>query len=225
MSTDPQDGYPIPPDYDFGVIAGIGGKLNTAIHANFQTWESIADTPLRELLNIKGLSKAAARQLRMCAEEQVTLRNEARLRESVPERVKRAIAHDGEGTPTETKFFIISRRRADDFNEVCRRVLMSDAVCSICGWDLIALNGLAPWDELTKAKQEDLRVAMAMHKQAKHSGADCKQIITKEEMDELGFPRRNEVYVGGKANVEPGIEQVAKKIDEATGSVPAEIAQ
>jgi hypothetical protein len=203
QATETQSGRPIPTDFSFDFITGVGSRLDAAIKRNYTTWDELALVKVEALLDLRGMSKVAAGQVIQTAEEQLVLQDEADIQARIPHTVARK---DGA-----EKLYIISKKRVDPYNVVCKRVELTPGVCEICGFDLLAHNGLQAWEDLSAERKTTVREAMAMHKRDMHMGSDAKQIITADELKTLGFPRRDEVYDGktGVFKTNQNLEQSA----------------
>lgn len=81
----------------------------------------------------------------------------------------------------EKRRFIITEKHIDKKSIKRNRTLMTPAVCDECGLDLVALNKLRKYDELTEVEQVKLKAAVQEHKRAAHDKSSAK-IINEEDL-------------------------------------------
>ena len=83
--------------------------------------------------------------------------------------------------PVSKRQFGIYARRVDKFSIKRTRVLMTPAVCPKCRLDLVALNNLAPWEDLATRTQEELIAGVAEHVFKVHDNTE-QDIISEDEL-------------------------------------------
>lgn len=80
------------------------------------------------------------------------------------------------------KHFIINERKVDKFTTLRKRILITPAVCEICGLDLIENSGSdKKYSEMTKEEQAQVAKAVEKHKELVHS-PHSKLIVTEDEI-------------------------------------------
>lgn len=65
--------------------------------------------------------------------------------------------------------FITKETPIDKFSIKRTRILLTDAVCDKCGFDVAQRNGLGEWDDMSETMKEQVRGAIAEHKALVHT--------------------------------------------------------
>ncbi len=87
----------------------------------------------------------------------------------------------GEPTDKPKRRFILYSRPIDKFTIKRTRVLLTPAVCDVCGLDLGAHNGLPTYDEMPSDIQAKIRLTVERHKKEFHSIAE-NLIVDEDQM-------------------------------------------
>jgi hypothetical protein len=88
--------------------------------------------------------------------------------------------------------FIISEKKIDKFTTKRNRIVLTPAVCDICGLDLIEnIGGETPYREMTSAEKEVVEKAVQKHKELVHT-SHAKLIVTGDQVPTsyLGEPKQ-----------------------------------
>lgn len=88
--------------------------------------------------------------------------------------------------------FIINEKKIDKFTIKRTRIVLTPAVCEVCGLDLIEnIGGETQYDEMTNGEQEKVREAVQKHKELLHAPAS-KLIVTRDQVPTsyLGSPKK-----------------------------------
>jgi hypothetical protein len=67
------------------------------------------------------------------------------------------------------KQYIMYSKLIDKHTQKRTRVLLTDAVCNICGLDLASRNGIEDFEKLDPSEKASLKEAVAKHKEIVHS--------------------------------------------------------
>lgn len=77
--------------------------------------------------------------------------------------------------------YIINSKQIDKVTVLRKRVLLTPAVCDICGFDLCEANKLKPYAEMSPAEQKAAREAIDEHKSRFHAPATA-QIVEEDQL-------------------------------------------
>lgn len=86
-------------------------------------------------------------------------------------------------TKAQKKRYIISTTPVDKFTKLRKRILLTPAVCEICGFDLLTRNELPAWDDLTPEEKQYAIKSIEEHKEKYHSTSNA-QIVDEDELPE-----------------------------------------
>jgi hypothetical protein len=94
-----------------------------------------------------------------------------------PEKVKRSAVESQEPQ------FILQRRKIDNFNVICRRVLLTPSMCTVngCSFDIAVKNGFSGWNEVPVEERKMMLVALAEHVKVVHTSSQA-HIIKESEL-------------------------------------------
>lgn len=92
--------------------------------------------------------------------------------------------------------YVLRSRVVDRFNTIRTRVLVTPAVCDVCGTDFVEVNrrklGIdseGTYASLSPAQKDDMKALVAEHKRRVHTGADL-HIATRGELAKEWLGRR-----------------------------------
>lgn len=80
------------------------------------------------------------------------------------------------------KHFIINEKKIDKFNTIRNRIVLTPAVCEICGLDLIDnIGGEVPYNDMTREEKDRVVQAVEKHKELMHT-PHSQLIVTEDQI-------------------------------------------
>lgn len=165
---------------------------------NYPTIQSIIDASLGDLKKGPGIGPAFAAAIKRFANEIDKSKREEealpkgsiiedKLLDHVPtKRELEKLAEQEEELPPGKEYVLLEIPVDKSFTKRTR-ILVGEATCRECGFDVIMVNNLPPWDELSSTDRSRIRATLKEHHKKYHSNPSTKRVITEREMKETSW--------------------------------------
>lgn len=180
---------------------GLDDSVVERLLDKFEVVSDITDAPITEIMKVEGIGRTTATNLReqlQEIEQQVSEEEEEKgsvigsrpladkelSREEAVQFEDQLKAKEREESEKE---YVMVEDRVDQYFVYRKRIEVGPATCRECGYDVISVNKLPDWDELSSLDQSRVKETLNQHMTRYHSTPSNKRILTESQLKDTNW--------------------------------------